>query len=134
MTAPIPAADPMPDAAQAIWLGHVSQIEQALTHLDEAVASGDTQAVLDGAHALQRALTQGVQVARQTVGLALPSQLLHRLSWAQQRVSAHQTAVMRGRVATERALSVLLVREGAADGTYQSQLPGLGGRIASTYR
>ncbi len=134
MTAPIPAPRAMPEAAQAAWQGQVDQIEQALARLDDAVASGDTQAVLEGAQALQQALSQGVQATRHTVGLALPSALLQRLHWAQQRVSSHQNAVTRGRVAAERALSVLLVLDDANDGTYQAPSPGLGSRVASAYR
>jgi len=133
MTAPHPAARHQLQVAQAAWQGRVSLIEEALNRLDEAVASGDTQAVLDGAQALQAALTQGVQDARLAVGQVLPSELLQRLTWAQQRVSSHQTAVTRGRVAAERALSVLLVREDA-DSTYAAPQPGMGGRVAAAYR
>ncbi len=112
----------------------VQAIERGLDALDEAAARGDAQAVADRAQALHGVLAQAVQGLR--AGHSLPPELILRLTWAQARARAHQSAVSRGRVAAERALSVLLVREDA-DATYQSQVAPAGsmiGRMAAAYR
>lgn len=123
-------ATPSSSAAASV----VQRIEHGLDALDAAFAQGDAQAVADRAQALHGVLAQAVQGLR--AGHSLPPELIQRLTWAQARARSHQSAVSRGRVAAERALSVLLVRDDT-DATYQSQVAPAGsvaGRMAAAYR
>jgi hypothetical protein len=127
-----PSAGP---AAASAWDEQVSAIEHSLAVLDGAFANGEPQHVVDGAQGLHEVLTRAMLLMRQHPGAgqapSLDVHLIQRLTQAQARARAHQQAVLRGRVATERTLNVLLPREG--DSTYQS-LGGAAGRVAATYR
>ncbi len=127
-----PSAGP---AAASAWDEQVSAIERCLAVLDAAFANGDPQHVVNGAQALHEVLTRAMLLMRQHAGSgrarSLDAQLIQRLTQAQARARAHQQAVLRGRVATERTLDVLLPRE--ADSTYQA-LGGGAGRVAAAYR
>jgi hypothetical protein len=123
-------------AAASAWDEQVSAIERCLAVLDAAFANGDPQHVATGAQSLHEVLTRTMLLMRQHPGAghlapSLDAQLIQRLTQAQARARAHQQAVMRGRVATERTLDVLLPRE--ADSTYQA-LGGGAGRVAAAYR
>jgi hypothetical protein len=126
---------PAGPASASAWDQQVSAIEQGLVVLDAALAQGDPVAVAQGAQGLHDTLSRAMIMLRQASGgraPSLPADVIRRLTDAQTRARAHQQAVVRGRIATERTLDVLLPREG--DSTYQALAGGVSGRVAAAYR
>ncbi|MEY4767112.1 MAG: hypothetical protein RI907_3785 [Pseudomonadota bacterium] len=122
-------------ASNTEWDAGLQAIELALGQIDVAFEQGDPQQVAVSAQALHEALSQAIHIAHQAkqsgLALVLPGDVTQRLTLARARVRAHQQAVVRGRVAAERTLSVLI--EAPADATYQS-LGGLYGANKVAYR
>ncbi len=126
---------PAGPASASAWDQQVSAIERGLAVLDAALAEGDPALVAQGAQGLHDTLTRAMILLRQPAGGRAPmlsGDLVRRLTDAQARARAHQQAVLRGRIATERTLEVLLPREG--DSTYQALAGGVNGRVAAAYR
>ena len=124
------------DAVPHPWEAQLQAIEASLNQLDHAFGNGDPNLVAASAQGLHDALSSAMQAMRRAPrapGMALPPALLTRLTLAQARARSHQQAVLRGRVAAERTLDVLLVRENA-DQTYSSLGGSPGSRVAAAYR
>lgn len=93
---------------------HVADIEQRLSELDKAFASGDSEQIALHALHLQRGLAESLVAFRKAeqAGLKpLTDDLRSRLKLAQTRVLAQQAAVNRANAAIDRTLSVLFPRE-----------------------
>jgi hypothetical protein len=122
-------------AAPSAWDAQVGAIEGALGQLDSAFSHGDPQLVAASAQGLHDSLSAALVAMRRTPvhQQTLSPELVRRLTLAQARAKAHQDAVMRGRVAAERALSVLIEHD-ADTSTYQSLGGSVAGRMAAMYR
>jgi hypothetical protein len=122
-------------AAPSAWEAQLGAIEASLDQLDGAFALGDPQLVAASAQVLHESLSAALQALRRAPATqqALPAGLIRRLTLAQARAKAHQDAVMRGRVAAERALSVLIEHD-TDTSTYQSLGGSVAGRMAVMYR
>lgn len=100
---------------------HVAAIEQRLSELDKAFASGDGDVIARQAQQLQMSLAESLVSFRKAgqAGLnPLTEALRSRLKLAQSRVLAQQAAVHRANAAFERTLNVLLPREDNNSATY----------------
>jgi hypothetical protein len=122
-------------AAPSPWEAQLGAIEGSLDQMDSAFAHGDPQLVAASAQGLHDALSAALLAMRRTplAQQSLPPELIRRLTLAQARAKASQDAVMRGRVAAERALSVLIEHD-TDTSTYQSLGGSVAGRMAAMYR
>ncbi len=102
------------EQVSAEMAAHVADIEQRLSELDKAFASGDSEQIAQHALHLQRGLAESLVAFRKAeqAGLKpLTDDLRSRLKLAQTRVLAQQAAVNRANAAIDRTLSVLFPRE-----------------------
>jgi hypothetical protein len=122
-------------AAPSVWDAQLGLIERMLDQLDSAFAQGDPQGVAASAQGLHEALSAAMVTLRRAPAPqpVLSAALVRRLTFAQARARAHQDAVMRGRVAAERALSVLIEHD-TDTSTYQSLGGSVASRMAALYR
>jgi hypothetical protein len=105
----------------------VAAIEQQLSALDKAFATGDGDIIAQQSQALHRNLAESIVVFRRAeqAGLApLSDALRSRLKLAQTRIQAQQAAVHRAQASIDRTLDVLLVQEDSGAGTYGKLGPG----------
>ena len=101
--------DPM-----ASMSAHVADVEDHLSALEAAFASGDAQAIEQQSLHLQRSLADSLAAFRQAEHNGvhpLPADLLQRLKLAQARIQAQQVAVHRASASIDRTLGVLFPRE-----------------------
>ena len=122
-----------PDAV----LVHLGEIESRLGALDAALASGDAERIELQAQALQLGLAQGLAAFRQAAasGLALSTDLQHRLTLARTRCLHQQQAVQRASASLGRTLGVLFPsQDGTQGATYGVPGQGLGARAMGAYR
>ena len=94
--------------------GSLSRVESHLASLGSALAARDLDAI--GAHAqgLQQALTQAVERFSQSAQRgAVPESLRRRLANASAMVAAQREALARATAALDRAIDVLMPRQGA---------------------
>lgn len=95
-------------------VAQVAAIEQRLSELDKAFATGDGEVIAQQTQCLQHSLAESIVVFRRAeqAGLApLSDALRSRLKLAQTRVLAQQAAVHRAHASIDRTLNVLLPRE-----------------------
>jgi len=92
----------------------VADIEQRLSELDKAFASGDGEQIAYQSLHLQRGLAESLvafRKAEQAGLVSLTNDLRLRLKLAQTRVLAQQAAVNRAHASIDRTLNVLFTRE-----------------------
>lgn len=102
------------EEVSAEMAAHVADIEQRLSELDKAFASGDSELIAQQSLHLQRGLAESLVAFRKAeqAGLKpLTDELRSRLKLAQTRVLAQQAAVNRANASIDRTLGVLFPRE-----------------------
>jgi len=93
---------------------HVADVEDQLSALEAAFASGEAQAIEQQSLQLQRSLADSLAAFRSAEHKGahpLTADLLRRLKLAQARIQAHQVTVHRAAASIERTLGVLFPRE-----------------------
>jgi hypothetical protein len=107
--APVSSMDPMASVS-----AHVADVEDHLSALEAAFASGDAQAIEQQSLNLQRSLADSLAAFRSAEHSGthpLTGDLLQRLKLAQARIQAQQVAVHRASASIDRTLNVLFPRE-----------------------
>lgn len=116
---------------------HLGEIESHLGALDAALASGDADRIEQQSQILQMGLAQGLAAFRQAAasGMALPTDLHHRLVLARTRCLQQQQSVQLASASLGRTLGVLFPsQDGAQGATYGVPGQGAGARAMSAYR
>lgn len=97
------------------WVSaRVADVEDHLTSLEAAFASGDAHAIEQQSLALQRSLADSLAAFRKAEDSGvhpLQADLFRRLKLAQARIQAQQVAVHRATASIDRTLNILFPRE-----------------------